>query len=134
MIGQDTTSYGVDIGYPEGLAGLLRTLDRSLPDVAWLRLMYAYPSCFTDAMIGALADCRKVLPYIDMPLQHVNDAVLARMKRKVTRRETETLLHKLRDRVPGVAIRTTFIAGSPGETDVSSTASSSSSCAPSALT
>ena len=117
LIGQDTTSYGVDIGYPEGLTGLLRTLDRALPDVAWLRLMYAYPSCFTDGMIAALADCGKVLPYIDMPLQHVNDDVLARMKRKVTRRETETLLRKLRDRVPGVAIRTTFIAGSPGETD-----------------
>lgn len=118
LIGQDTTSYGTDIGYAPGLAGLLRTLDRRLDaDVAWLRLMYAYPSCFTDEMIDALADCRRVLRYIDMPLQHVHDNVLARMRRKVTRRQTMELLAKLRHRVPGIALRTTLIAGSPGETD-----------------
>ena len=116
LIGQDTTSYGTDIGYAPGLAGLLEALDRSLPDVAWVRLMYAYPSCFTDAMIDALARLPRVVKYVDMPLQHINDDVLRRMKRKVTRRETEELLHKLRDRVPGIALRTTFIAGSPGET------------------
>lgn len=118
LIGQDTTSYGTDIGYAPGLAGLLRTLDRELDaDVAWIRLMYAYPSCFTDEMIEALAECRRVVKYVDMPLQHINDAVLARMKRKVTRAQTLALLGKLRDRVPGIALRTTLIAGSPGETD-----------------
>ena len=117
LIGQDTTSYGVDVGQPGGLVELLRTLDTSLPDVQWLRLMYAYPSCFTDAMIDTLAACRKVLPYIDMPLQHINSDVLARMRRKVTREETLELLGKLRERVPGIALRTTFIAGSPGETE-----------------
>lgn len=118
LIGQDTTSYGTDIGYAPGLAGLLRTLDRELAsDVAWIRLMYAYPSCFTDEMIDALASCRRVLPYIDMPLQHISDPVLARMKRKVTRAQTLELLGKLRDRIPGIALRTTLIAGSPGETD-----------------
>ncbi|MEM8875773.1 MAG: 30S ribosomal protein S12 methylthiotransferase RimO [Planctomycetota bacterium] len=117
LIGQDTTSYGTDIGYAPGLAGLLRELDRNLTDVAWVRLMYAYPSCFTDEMIDTIARCRRVLPYIDMPLQHINSDVLARMKRKVTREETTTLLHKLRERIPGIAIRTTFIAGSPGETE-----------------
>jgi ribosomal protein S12 methylthiotransferase len=117
LIGQDTTSYGSDIGYAPGLAGLLRTLDRELKDVHWLRLMYAYPSCFTDEMIDAIAQCDRVVKYIDMPLQHINDQILTRMKRRVTRNQTETLLQKLRDRIPGIAIRTTFIAGSPGETD-----------------
>jgi len=117
LIGQDTTSFGTDIGYEPGLAGLIRTLDRELPDIHWLRLMYAYPSCFTDEMIDALAESPRFVRYIDMPLQHINDAILARMKRRVTRKQTEALLAKLRDRVPGIALRTTFIAGSPGETD-----------------
>jgi ribosomal protein S12 methylthiotransferase len=117
LIGQDTTSYGTDIGYAPGLSGLLRTLDRELKDVAWLRLMYAYPSCFTDDMIAAIADSDRVVKYIDMPLQHISDPILDRMKRRVTRKEIETLLNKLRRRIPGMSIRTTFIAGSPGETD-----------------
>jgi ribosomal protein S12 methylthiotransferase len=117
LIGQDTTSYGTDIGYAPGLCGLLRTLDRELKDVAWLRLMYAYPSCFTDEMIQAIAQCDRVVKYIDMPLQHISDPILDRMKRRVTRREIETLLDKLRRQIPGMSIRTTFIAGSPGETE-----------------
>jgi ribosomal protein S12 methylthiotransferase len=117
LIGQDTTSYGSDIGYAPGLAGLLAALDRQLTDVHWLRLMYAYPSCFTDEMVRTIADCSRVVPYIDMPLQHIDDEILTRMRRRVTRREIETLLQKLRDWVPGISIRTTFIAGSPGETD-----------------
>jgi len=67
LIGQDTTSYGTDIGDANGLSGLLRTLDKELTDVRWLRLMYAYPSCFTDEMIRTIADCDRVVPYIDMP-------------------------------------------------------------------
>jgi ribosomal protein S12 methylthiotransferase len=117
LIGQDTTSYGTDIGDAAGLSGLLRTLDRELKDVHWLRLMYAYPSCFKDEMIDTIAACDRVVKYIDMPLQHISDPVLTMMRRRVTRREIETLLNKLRTRVPGIAIRTTFIAGSPGETD-----------------
>jgi ribosomal protein S12 methylthiotransferase len=117
LIGQDTTSYGTDIGYEEGLSGLLRTLDKRLKDVHWLRLMYAYPSCFTDEMIKTIAGCDRVVKYIDMPLQHINNALLTTMKRRVTRKQIETLLDKLRKWVPGIAIRTTFIAGSPGETD-----------------
>jgi ribosomal protein S12 methylthiotransferase len=117
LIGQDTTSYGTDIGYGAGLSGLLRTLDRDLKDVHWLRLMYAYPSCFTDEMIDTIAACDRVVKYIDMPLQHISDPILTMMRRRVTRKEIETLLQKLRKRVPGIAIRTTFIAGSPGETD-----------------
>ncbi len=117
LIGQDTTSYGSDIGYTPGLAGLLRALDRELKDVHWLRLMYAYPSCFTDQMIDAIVECDRVVKYIDIPLQHINDEILLKMRRRVTRKQTETLMRKLRDRVPGIAIRTTFIAGSPGETE-----------------
>jgi ribosomal protein S12 methylthiotransferase len=117
LIGQDTTSYGTDIGYDLGLAGMLKTLDRQLKDVHWLRLMYAYPSCFTDEMIKTIADSARVVKYIDMPLQHIADDVLTRMRRRVTRKQIETLLDKLRQWVPGIAIRTTFIAGSPGETE-----------------
>jgi ribosomal protein S12 methylthiotransferase len=117
LIGQDTTSYGTDISYAQGLSGLLRTLDRELKDVHWLRLMYAYPSSFSDEMIKTMADCERVVKYIDMPLQHINDDLLTLMKRRVTRKQIETLLKKLRDWIPGIAIRTTFIAGSPGETN-----------------
>jgi ribosomal protein S12 methylthiotransferase len=117
LIGQDTTSYGTDIGYSAGLSGLLKALDKQLPDVRWLRLMYAYPSCFTDEMIRTIADCGRVVKYIDMPLQHINDELLTKMRRRVTRREIDTLLEKLRKWVPGITIRTTFIAGVPGETD-----------------
>jgi len=118
LIGQDTTAYGADIGYGQGLSGLLRMLDRKLPaDVRWLRLMYAYPSCFTDEMIRTIADAGRVVKYIDLPLQHINDEILANMRRRVTRKDTEVLLEKLRNWVPGIAIRTTLIAGCPGETE-----------------
>jgi len=116
LIGQDTTSFGRDIGYEPGLAGLLRTLN-TLNGVTWLRLMYAYPSDFTDEMIDAIADCERIANYIDIPLQHINDRVLRAMHRRVTRKQTESLLSRLRDRIPGVTIRTTFISGFPGETD-----------------
>jgi ribosomal protein S12 methylthiotransferase len=83
----------------------------------WIRLMYAYPSCFTDEMISTLAECEHVVKYIDMPLQHINDDVLFAMRRKVTRKQTETLLEKLRKWVPGMTLRTTLISGFPGETE-----------------
>lgn len=118
LIGQDTTSYGTDIAYAEGLSGLLKTLDKQAPrDVAWIRLMYAYPSCFTDEMIKTIANADRVVKYIDMPLQHINDRLLTLMKRRVTRQQITTLLDKLKKWVPGIAIRTTFIAGSPTETE-----------------
>jgi len=117
LIGQDTTSYGQDIDYAPGLAGLLKLLDDKLDrDVVWVRLMYAYPSTFSDDMIKAIADTSRIVKYIDMPLQHIDDRLLKLMKRRVTRDQIETLLGKLRDWIPGMAIRTTFIAGSPTET------------------
>lgn len=116
LIGQDTTSYGRDFGYEPGLAGLLRELN-GLDGVGWLRLLYAYPSVFTDEMIGAIADSEHVADYVDIPLQHISDRVLKAMARGVTRADTERLLARIRDRIPGVAIRTTFISGFPGETE-----------------
>lgn len=116
LIGQDTTSYGADIGYSPGLAGLLKELD-SRSGASWIRLMYVYPSDFTDEMIDAIAQCEHIVKYIDIPLQHISDRVLKAMHRRVTRRQTETLLEKLRKRIAGVSIRTTFIAGFPGETE-----------------
>lgn len=119
LIGQDTTSYGTDIGYKPGLSGMLRELDKLAREQggAWLRLMYAYPSCFTDEMIDTMASLQNILPYIDIPLQHINDTVLDNMRRKTSRKLIETLLAKLRDRLPGMTIRTTFISGYPAETD-----------------
>jgi ribosomal protein S12 methylthiotransferase len=118
LIGQDTTSYGTDIGFSAGLSGLLQSFDKQLPrDVQWIRLMYAYPSCFTDEMIKTIAACERVVKYIDIPLQHINDRLLQVMKRRVTRKEITTLLEKLRKWVPGISIRTTFIAGSPTESE-----------------
>jgi ribosomal protein S12 methylthiotransferase len=119
LIGQDTTSYGTDIGYDapgEGLTGLIKALDK-LDGAGWIRLMYAYPSCFTDDMIKALADAGRWVKYIDMPLQHINDDILHTMRRKTSRRQITTLLEKLRKWIPGISIRTTFISGFPGETD-----------------
>ena len=116
LIGQDTTSYGQDIDYPPGLAGLLRELDR-VDGLAWLRLLYTYPSSFTDAVIDAMAECERVVKYVDIPLQHINDRVLKAMARQITRATTESLLERIRCRIPGVRLRTTLIAGFPGETD-----------------
>ena len=116
LIGQDTTSYGKDIGYKPGLAGLLRKLD-AINGVEWIRLMYAYPTDFTDEMIETISECDRVAKYIDIPLQHVNDGILKAMHRRVTRKETESLLARLRLQIPGVSIRTTFIVGFPGESD-----------------
>ena len=119
LIGQDTTSYGKDIGFDgpgQGLAGMLKALG-GVRDVGWIRLMYAYPSCFTDEMIHAIADAPNIVKYIDMPLQHINNQILHAMRRKVTRAQIETLLEKLRRWIPGMTIRTTFISGFPGETE-----------------
>lgn len=122
VIGQDTTSFGADIGWNasgEGLVGLLRLLDGVARDHGggWVRLMYAYPSTFTDEMIDAIANLEHVVKYIDMPLQHASDRMLKAMRRNVTAQQQSDLVAKLRERIPGMAIRTTFITGFPGETE-----------------
>ncbi len=120
LIGQDTTSYGYDIGGGD-LISLLAALDgvardSANPAGAWMRLMYVYPSNFTDEMIDAIASLPNIVKYIDIPLQHISDRMLSSMRRNITRKQQETLLEKLRERIPGLAIRTTFITGFPGET------------------
>jgi len=116
LIGQDTTSYGAEFDESFGLDRLLHSLN-DVNGIEWLRLMYVYPSVLTDAMIDAIAECDRVVKYVDIPLQHINDRVLKSMHRRVTRRDTESLLTRLRDRIPGVSVRTTMIAGFPAETD-----------------
>ena len=118
LIGQDTTSYGTDIGYNPGLVGLLEELNAAVATSGggWIRLMYAYPNNFTDAMMEAIAQLPHVVPYIDIPLQHASDSMLNAMRRNVTADEQSNMLSRLREKVPGVAIRTTMITGFPGET------------------
>ncbi len=116
LIAQDTTSYGKDLYDAFELPRLLREV-AAVPGVRWVRLMYAYPSYFTDDMIDALASTPNVLPYVDMPLQHISDPMLKAMKRNITKAETLDLIRRLRERVPGLVLRTTFIVGFPGETD-----------------
>ncbi|MHC4247103.1 MAG: 30S ribosomal protein S12 methylthiotransferase RimO [Planctomycetota bacterium] len=120
LIGQDTTSWGRDVGDDRGLAGLLKAINdlcESRGDAGRARLMYAYPTSFTDEMIDAIRDLPRIVDYIDMPLQHASDAMLTAMRRNVTAEQQRTLALKLRERIPGMAIRTTFITGFPGETE-----------------
>jgi ribosomal protein S12 methylthiotransferase len=116
LISQDTTFYGIDRGERGGLAALLRELN-DVDGLTWIRLLYLYPTTIDEATLTAMADCEKVCKYIDLPLQHASNPVLKRMKRPGTRQGYDTLLSRIRDRVPGVSLRTTFIVGFPGETD-----------------
>jgi ribosomal protein S12 methylthiotransferase len=144
LIGQDTTSWGDDVGsgmadvgfgkktdrHPRGLPAVLRSVSDAFGAAGvdgWVRLMYAYPTNFSDAMIEAIADLSwlntgkkrrgNVLPYIDIPLQHASDHMLTAMRRNVSAAHQRELMLKLRERIPGMAIRTTFISGFPGETE-----------------
>ncbi|MEZ6318596.1 MAG: radical SAM protein, partial [Phycisphaerales bacterium] len=138
LIGQDTTSYGDDLGvgmtprmsaanpadlFSRGLPNLLKSITdavRAESGSGWVRLMYAYPSNFTDDIIDAFAQLAEdgiLLPYIDIPLQHASDNMLTAMRRGVSAAQQLELCHKLRDRIPGMAIRTTFVTGFPGETE-----------------
>lgn len=116
VVAQDTTYYGMDLYGRTRLAELLRELSK-VDGIEWVRVLYAYPEHFTDEVVDALATTEKVLPYLDMPLQHISDRVLRRMVRRVDRAQTEALLGRLREAIPRLAIRTTFITGFPGETD-----------------
>jgi ribosomal protein S12 methylthiotransferase len=116
IVAQDTTYYGLDLYGRVRLAELLRELD-ALDGLEWIRVLYAYPMYFTEELIETLAGAKKVLPYLDMPLQHINDRCLRRMQRRVTRASTEELMGRLRRVIPDLAMRTTFIVGFPGETE-----------------
>ena len=116
IVAQDTTYYGMDLYGRVRLAELLRELEQ-IDGIEWLRILYVYPMYITDELLETLGKSKKIVPYIDMPLQHINDAMLKRMSRRVDRKETEGLIAKLRSAVPGLAMRTTFIVGFPGETE-----------------
>ena len=116
VVAQDTTYYGLDLYGKPRLAELLRRLE-GVAGIDWIRLMYFYPMYIDDELINTIADGPKILPYIDIPLQHASDSMLKRMSRRVTRPETEDLLGRLRSRIKDLTLRTTFITGFPGETD-----------------
>ena len=116
LISQDTTFYGIDRQERGALARLLRALD-AVDGIEWIRLLYLYPTTIDDETLAAMAECGKVCKYIDLPLQHASNPVLQRMKRPGTRQKYDRLLDRIRVRVPGVALRTTFIVGFPGEGD-----------------
>ena len=116
IVAQDTTYYGMDLFGESRLVELLRELDK-VDGLDWIRLMYFYPMYVSEALIDTIAASKRIVPYLDMPLQHINDRMLRRMQRRVNRHETEELLTRLRDRIPNLAMRTTFITGFPGETD-----------------
>jgi ribosomal protein S12 methylthiotransferase len=115
LISQDTTFYGIDRHERGALARLLRRLN-AVPGIEWIRLLYLYPTTIDDETLAAMAECEHVCKYIDLPLQHASNPVLKRMKRPGTRQKYDGLLTHIRDTVPGVAFRTTFIVGFPGET------------------
>ncbi len=116
LIGQDTTSFGRDLPGGGDLSALLQALN-ALDTVRWIRLLYVYPTELTDAMLQTIADGDKIVNYIDMPLQHINDRVLKAMHRRIDKRRTLELLERIRRIIPKVALRTTMIVGFPGETD-----------------
>ena len=129
LISQDTTYYGMDLWRKKAgprqpvdstqgptLAALLREIQK-IEGEFWVRLLYTHPAHWSDELIETIAECDKVARYIDMPLQHIDDSMLRRMRRETTRAHIETLIDKLRSGIPGVALRTTFIVGFPGETE-----------------
>lgn len=116
VIAQDTSFYGIDLYGEPRLADLLVRLEQ-IDRLTWIRLMYLYPMHITDELIEVVASGGKVLPYLDLPLQHINDTVLRRMQRRVNRKQTERLLDRLRERIDRLVLRTTLIAGFPGETE-----------------
>lgn len=138
LISQDTTYYGLDLdartsgnlaspgrflaasqSLPAGAANLARLLRRlnDLPGEFWIRVLYTHPAHWTDELIEAFTQCPKVVRYVDMPLQHIDDVMLQRMRRETSREHIEALIARLRERIPGIALRTTFIVGFPGETE-----------------
>ena len=129
LISQDTTYYGMDLWEAKAgprqpvdssrgptLAALLREIQK-IEGEFWVRLLYTHPAHWSDELIETIAECDKVARYIDIPLQHIDESMLGRMRRETSRAHIEDLIHKLRAGIPGVTLRTTFIVGFPGETD-----------------
>ena len=129
LISQDTTYYGMDLWEAKAgprqpvdstrgptLVSLLREIQQ-IEGEFWVRLLYTHPAHWSDELIETIAECDKVARYIDIPLQHIDESMLGRMRRETSRAHIEDLIHKLRAGIPGVTLRTTFIVGFPGETD-----------------
>jgi ribosomal protein S12 methylthiotransferase len=129
LISQDTTYYGMDLWKAKAgprqpvdssrgptLAALLREI-QTIDGEFWVRLLYTHPAHWSDELIHTIGECDKVARYIDIPLQHIDESMLGRMRRETSRAHIEDLIHKLRAGIPGVTLRTTFIVGFPGETD-----------------
>jgi len=116
IVGQDTTSYGEDLGLRDGLASLLRELGK-IPELVWVRFLYCYPNRLTEALIAAVAETAKVAKYIDLPLQHASAQVLKLMRRGSSGEHFLRLMERIRAAIPGVTLRTSLIVGFPGETE-----------------
>src|SRR5687767_4293452 len=116
LVAQDSSRYGEDLGKPDALANLLRELSHT-DGIEWVRVMYTYPTHISDGFLDVLAEEPKAVKYLDMPLQHASQNVLKLMKRGGNRASLERLIERVRQRVPGIGVRTTFITGFPGETE-----------------
>jgi len=116
LIGQDTTGYGTDLPGKPGLADLLEALDQ-VSGIEWIRVQYTYPRLWSDRLIETWARAKRVVPYVDMPLQHIAADMLRKMARAMTENDTRALVRRIRAGIPGVAFRTNFIVGFPGETE-----------------
>ncbi|MBI9016101.1 MAG: 30S ribosomal protein S12 methylthiotransferase RimO [Phycisphaerae bacterium] len=116
LIGQETSGYGQDLNDGYGLAELLVELNK-IEKLKWIRVLYVHPATLSDKIIEAMAKLEKVVPYIDIPLQHISDNILKLMNRKLTKSQTIELLEKIRKQIPDVTLRTTMLVGFPGETD-----------------
>jgi len=117
LIAQNTTDYGRDLGLKNGLASLLREMTSAAPRIDWIRIMYAFPGQVTDALIEVMAERKQIVPYIDMPLQHAHGGILRRMHRPSNIDRVCRTMEKMRKTIPGLAVRSTFIVGFPGETE-----------------
>jgi ribosomal protein S12 methylthiotransferase len=117
LIAQDTTDYGYDMGMKDGLSVLLEKLTDAVPNIDWIRIMYAYPGYVTDRLIEIMAERKQILHYLDLPLQHADQRTLRRMKRPSNIDMVRETIARMREAMPGLAIRTTFIVGYPGETE-----------------
>lgn len=116
LIGQDTTRYGRDLKIKDALPDLLQKL-QAIPHLAWIRLLYAYPNGVSERLIKTMADSEKIVHYIDLPVQHINDDILKAMRRPDTKKGICALIANMRSAIPDVVLRTTVIVGFPGETD-----------------
>ncbi|MDD5505481.1 MAG: MiaB/RimO family radical SAM methylthiotransferase [Candidatus Omnitrophica bacterium] len=117
IIGQDITGFGLDSSGKSQLTGILRKIIRNAPDIGWIRLLYLNPARISDELLKLINSHEQVCKYIDLPIQHINNRILALMNRKVTKKEIISLIENIRKIIPGVCLRTSLIAGFPSETD-----------------